>query len=57
MNDHPSLRTQPCPDIQTPFLEALRPLEWQIKLSVVLRKIPPGSKTSNSDWQQLHPPS
>ena len=30
-----------CNYIQTPFLEALRPLDGQIKLRLMLKKIPP----------------
>ena len=40
MYDHSSLGNIPCLKMQTLFLEALSPLEGQIKLSFVAVKIP-----------------
>ena len=42
MYDHSSLETTiPCLKMQTPFLEALRPLHGQFKSLVMLQKIHP----------------
>ena len=40
MYDHSSLGTHYCLKVQTPFLEALRPLHGQIKLSFEALKTP-----------------
>ena len=53
MYDHSSLGTHLCLKMQTPFLEALRPLHGQIKSLVVLQKIHPAKSKPASTMTGL----
>ena len=53
MYDHSSLGNHYCLKMQTPFLEALRPLDGQIKSLVMLQKIHPAKSKPASTMTGL----